>query len=631
MWAAKQGHLEIVEALLRSNPTYASDDRDHYGMTALMLAVQNDHKTIVEALLRSNLTLASDKDDASGKTALMLAAQKGESGVIDVLLDSNSSLAGQKNNAGATAFVLAIESRSQSVREAGVSQSKKIEVAKHLFDFDKELSIQGGSACVFINRLKGMGDEVLNAQDRTKKAILLEATQMLLATGSEATVTMLGGSSNCHGWSTVKVNKSACYNADEILENHKQYPHELPIMVGYELVVDALFRQHTTCGYTWTGEEDREKDHGESFYSVLRREYSSAEMMGKFLTKFGVAVMKHKVDGKTLLMKAAENGTQPVAEGFFFNWWARASVFDCENSTVFKMIRELTFKYSASPDKATEDGYSASMLAAIAGNEPAAKELLEDTFQSDASRHSPIYKMSKHPIRFGLIMGLSLVALAAVAVVLDIETYLKAVNFVLRANALFISNYVIVYGKDLALTLWEHVVKDPMPAQESLQNGFFIGSVPWNFTLGCWFVPVAVLACLSLSFTMYDLFQASKASKNDSEEKADEGSLFPSDPLVPLVPSDVYQDTECPIVNCLHRFFLASVFLGVYITKVMSPLPSTLQSRTFWGLSLFVQMHIHWPEPGCEPKDLVSALRWLCCADIPMQPRLWQTHTPFST
>ncbi|CAE8649391.1 unnamed protein product [Polarella glacialis] len=341
-------------------------------------------------------------------------------------------------------------------------------------------------------------------------------------------------------------------------------------------------------------------------------------MLGKFMASFGNKILKHSEEGKTLLMGAAENGPQIIS------YSDPESPYICRSDlTAFDVILHWTHMYGAPPDQTTDDGYSAAMLAELAGNDQnTVKRLLLASFSLDPSSDNLIYRMAFSPITTGLMICVSFVSLATLAVVLrsrpssNVAVVLhsrpssKVINFILRAMALFICNHVMLYGQDVAWIFWKD--KDHMSWQ-SLQHGLSILGQPWNFTLGCWFVPIAVMAVLSMCFMVHDLCQASNAIENCSGKDADED----------VEPSDIYQNPECPIVDCLHRFLLAAVFMVVYVTKVLTPLETTLQSRTFWGLSLFVQMHLHWPQPCCEPKDFVSVLRWLCCADGPLNPSLW--------
>ncbi|CAE8599638.1 unnamed protein product [Polarella glacialis] len=149
--------------------------------------------------------------------------------------------------------------------------------------------------------------------------------------------------------------------------------------------------------------------------------------------------------------------------------------------------------------------------------------------------------MAKYPIHICIVIAITFLAMASLARVLSIVTYLALANVVLRAMALFMATYVILYGKDLAWTFGQDVVKDPRPVWESLQRSFLVLSRPWNFTFGCWFVPMAALTC-------NDLRQALRKDTDEEMVLTDQRQelVAKDDTEEAIVPTDVYQNPACP-------------------------------------------------------------------------------------
>ena len=81
-WAARGGHLDIVEAFIRTLGADINADDDESGSTALMRAAERSHTDIVNALagaFNANVE-ATDKD---GMTALRIAGEAGHADTAD--------------------------------------------------------------------------------------------------------------------------------------------------------------------------------------------------------------------------------------------------------------------------------------------------------------------------------------------------------------------------------------------------------------------------------------------------------------------------------------------------------------------------------------------------------------------
>lgn len=82
MFAAAQGHVEVVESLISGGAQL--DPTDVLGRNALMIAVQRGHIGVAEVLLDNQANV--NVTDQGSMTALMLAAAAGHSEMVDVLI-----------------------------------------------------------------------------------------------------------------------------------------------------------------------------------------------------------------------------------------------------------------------------------------------------------------------------------------------------------------------------------------------------------------------------------------------------------------------------------------------------------------------------------------------------------------
>ena len=102
IWAAQEGHLEVVERILDRGAKVDVTGKD--GWTAFMWAAHKGHAEILRVLLDRGAALDSVEDE--GWTALMFAAHHGWSGVVRLLLDRGASTGPPKQD-GWTALMLA--------------------------------------------------------------------------------------------------------------------------------------------------------------------------------------------------------------------------------------------------------------------------------------------------------------------------------------------------------------------------------------------------------------------------------------------------------------------------------------------------------------------------------------------
>jgi len=107
MWAARNGHKEMVEGLLNwggASPNLP----DYTGMTPLLYAIRCRHERVVEVLLRGMAD--PNLPDGLGKTPLCYAAQDGLEGVVKILLGRGGVNSNKRDNSGKTPLSFAARS-----------------------------------------------------------------------------------------------------------------------------------------------------------------------------------------------------------------------------------------------------------------------------------------------------------------------------------------------------------------------------------------------------------------------------------------------------------------------------------------------------------------------------------------
>ena len=105
MWAAEQGHVEMVRLLLyHANANIdATNDK---GKNALMVAAFHNHVEIVQLFVSLLRPAGIDARDVQGKTTLMWASYKGHVEIVQCLINANADLNIQEEN-GVSALMYA--------------------------------------------------------------------------------------------------------------------------------------------------------------------------------------------------------------------------------------------------------------------------------------------------------------------------------------------------------------------------------------------------------------------------------------------------------------------------------------------------------------------------------------------
>jgi ankyrin repeat protein len=104
--AAKRGHTEIVNILLRYKPMIDAPGGVFGGETALIVALKEKHREVADSLLERGASV--NPRDAFQRTALMSAAMEGNTEMVTVLL-SHGADANAKDSVDATALMWAAQ------------------------------------------------------------------------------------------------------------------------------------------------------------------------------------------------------------------------------------------------------------------------------------------------------------------------------------------------------------------------------------------------------------------------------------------------------------------------------------------------------------------------------------------
>ncbi|MCX5924739.1 MAG: ankyrin repeat domain-containing protein [Candidatus Dependentiae bacterium] len=113
MLAAEQGHVAVVEALIRAGARV--NEVDNYYDTALMIAARLGHAGMVEALIKAGAKV--NKVNPLGLTALIIAVEEGHGAVVEVLIKAGADPR-QKNSENKDAWKIADATMKNVITEA---------------------------------------------------------------------------------------------------------------------------------------------------------------------------------------------------------------------------------------------------------------------------------------------------------------------------------------------------------------------------------------------------------------------------------------------------------------------------------------------------------------------------------
>lgn len=105
MFAAQNGHSEVMELLLRNGANL--DQQDNNGLSAFMRAAWGGHIAAMELLLANGAVI--DQKSRTGLTAVMMAARGGHKAAMRWLFASSAFVVDQRDKNGLTAFIHAAQ------------------------------------------------------------------------------------------------------------------------------------------------------------------------------------------------------------------------------------------------------------------------------------------------------------------------------------------------------------------------------------------------------------------------------------------------------------------------------------------------------------------------------------------
>ena len=124
MLAAKEGHLEMIEILLK-HPSIGIDVQDASGATAILLAVRQCHFNVAKRLLEANADIGI-VDFQVGRSALRCAAERNSADIVALLLQHNADPS-VKDREGGTAILRAVNRGAARVLEEMMNHGVDIE------------------------------------------------------------------------------------------------------------------------------------------------------------------------------------------------------------------------------------------------------------------------------------------------------------------------------------------------------------------------------------------------------------------------------------------------------------------------------------------------------------------------
>jgi ankyrin repeat protein len=112
MWAAANGHQDVVDILLRYKADFEAED--HSGRTAIMMAASNGYLNICEQLHGAGADIFK-KDDSVG-TALISAAAGGHADIVRWLVDKGGNVNNADNSGNNALMAASLRGHSQVVK-----------------------------------------------------------------------------------------------------------------------------------------------------------------------------------------------------------------------------------------------------------------------------------------------------------------------------------------------------------------------------------------------------------------------------------------------------------------------------------------------------------------------------------
>jgi ankyrin repeat protein len=231
MLACKEGHLAVVEMLLRHVGGQALQQTDDKGRTALHWASLCGHGEVVAFLLGQGAEIMSR--DTLGRNPLMYGCSKGHLGVVRMLLEHMGGGAVQEtDHHGRTVLHWAANEGHEEVAALLIGMGAQANSRDAFSKTPLMVACEKGHMGVVRMLTQHMGGEGLKEKHANGRTVLHwavekgyhEAVRFLLVAGADPTITDNGGRTP-RALAEAEVERAGCLAAFEVGDSCMLYPH----------------------------------------------------------------------------------------------------------------------------------------------------------------------------------------------------------------------------------------------------------------------------------------------------------------------------------------------------------------------------------------------------------------------